>query len=403
MAHRGISEYIAKNLLAQNRQTSYAWHCISSPNDIQSFDKPWLWVIKPDQLVGKRWENGLLGIKLNAKQIRQRASDHWQKTITIWWHTWTLETFLIEPFISHTEERYLAIQTSREWDKVHFSQSWWIGIESRYDTIETVTILSSQKKEEEKNSILTQIKHWFPSMEWWIQDFVTEMIVMCRDYDWSYCEINPFTRDEQWTIHALDMVVKVDDCASYRQQNTRAQTNLPEPFWSTIHPISKKIATLDAKTGASLKCTMLNLQGKYWFILWWWWASVVVMDTMAAAWLASEIANYGEISGNADSENVFLYTDAILSAMKQTAPPQAVLCLVWWIANFSCIDNFANGVCQAFDHHRQRMQTHQISIIIRRGWINDVKWIQKIQTWCQKAMIPQKTISVDYDLSAFLM
>ena len=57
------------------------------------------------------------------------------------------------------------------------------------------------------------------------------------------------------------------------------------------------IADLDAKSGASLKLTVLNPQGRIWTMVAGGGASVIYSDTICDLGGSKELANYGEYSG----------------------------------------------------------------------------------------------------------
>ena len=57
------------------------------------------------------------------------------------------------------------------------------------------------------------------------------------------------------------------------------------------------IQKLEAYTGASLKFTVLNPEGRVWTVVAGGGASIVYSDAIAAHGFAHELANYGEYSG----------------------------------------------------------------------------------------------------------
>ena len=54
---------------------------------------------------------------------------------------------------------------------------------------------------------------------------------------------------------------------------------------------------MDSKTGASLKLTVLNPNGRIWTLVAGGGASVVYADAIASSGFADELSNYGEYSG----------------------------------------------------------------------------------------------------------
>ncbi len=126
MAQIAIREYDAKRMFATFRKSTYQGYLIESESDFEKFDiaesdGDMRWVIKPDQLFGKRGKYGLLGVNLNSRDIHQWWNDYYQKDVIIGKQTGKLTTFLIEPFVPHTEEYYIAIKTERDHDVIYFS------------------------------------------------------------------------------------------------------------------------------------------------------------------------------------------------------------------------------------------------------------------------------------------
>ena len=86
--------------------------------------------------------------------------------------------------------------------------------------------------------------------------------------------------------------------------------------WS--HTLLKEeayIEELDSKTGASLKLTVLNPEGRVWTMVAGGGASVIYADTITDLGFMSELANYGEYSGDPSEEFTYLYAKTILDLM----------------------------------------------------------------------------------------
>ena len=72
---------------------------------------------------------------------------------------------------------------------------------------------------------------------------------------------------------------------------------------------------MDGKTGASLKLTILNPEGRVWTMVAGGGASVVYADTISDFGFGKELANYGEYSGAPSTEHTFEYAKTIISLM----------------------------------------------------------------------------------------
>lgn len=103
------------------------------------------------------------------------------------------------------------------------------------------------------------------------------------------------------------------------------------------HVIPRYIAELDAKTGASLKLTVLNPVGRVWTLVAGGGASVVYADAIASSGFSSELANYGEYSGAPTEGQTYLYARTVFDLMLRAPvhPDGRVLFIGGGIANFT--------------------------------------------------------------------
>lgn len=113
---------------------------------------------------------------------------------------------------------------------------------------------------------------------------------------------------------------------------------------------NRYIASLDAKTGASLKLTVLNASGRVWTLVAGGGASVVYADAIASAGYASELANYGEYSGAPSESQTFLYARTVLDLMLRAPkhPEGKVLFIGGGIANFTVCLYFTDMFIKIF-------------------------------------------------------
>lgn len=111
----------------------------------------------------------------------------------------------------------------------------------------------------------------------------------------------------------------------------------PAPFGREMSKEESYIAELDAKTGASLKLTVLNAKGRIWTLVAGGGASVVYADAIASAGYSDELANYGEYSGAPTETQTFYYARTVLDLMLRApmSPEGKVLFIGGGIANFT--------------------------------------------------------------------
>ena len=101
------------------------------------------------------------------------------------------------------------------------------------------------------------------------------------------------------------MVAKLDDAEEYWQRKRWSGLSFPEPFGRSLSKEELFIKDIDSKTGASLKLTILNPEGRVWTMVAGGGASVIYADTICDLGFAGEMANYGEYSGDPNTEETY--------------------------------------------------------------------------------------------------
>ncbi|RLG01376.1 ATPase, partial [Thermococci archaeon] len=153
MAEKGIREYDAKRLMAKalpefsgGKLIYEAKSVLIGPEtDINKLadENPWLktekLVAKPDQLFGKRGKNNLLYVNKTWDEVKTWIKERMNRKITIIQTTGkttgVLTHFLVEQFVPHEDEYYVAITTHRDKDTIHFSMKGGVDIEEVWDTV----------------------------------------------------------------------------------------------------------------------------------------------------------------------------------------------------------------------------------------------------------------------------
>ena len=388
MAQQWIREYDAKKLRSEFLGLDYQWTLIESDHDREKIRDGWQqsetqrYVIKPDQLFGKRGKHGLLWINLSLSEARDRRSQCNQTMKKINNVEDTLTTFLVEPFVAHETEYYLALKTERDHDLLLFSAQWWVDVEENRDQIAQLPVsLWEQPDHQAIHSLLgTHATDELVSY--------TQKLLEFFQQSWCvYLEINPLAVDDHGNLHALDMVAKVDTCESYRQPS-RKNVGRTQPFGTHWYPEEEYMSSVDAKTGASLKLTIINPHWSIWLLLGGGWASVIIMDTLANQWLLPYVWNYGELSWNPDIDSNRQYISTLLQLMMKQDHAKQYLCVVWWIANFTHIDKLCQAIVDILTEYVVILKQKNIHLLVRRWWINDTQWLAMIQAFGERYAIP---------------
>jgi ATP citrate (pro-S)-lyase len=284
---------------------------------------PWLLteklVCKPDQLIKRRGKAGLLGINLGWSQVCDWILERAGKKIQIEKAMGTLNTFIIEPFLPHTDnqEYYVCIQSLRQGDEILFTNQGGVDI-GDVDAKATRLLMPVDGDLPSKDDMIKILLKNVPADEQMdLAGFISRLFAVFTDLQFTYLEINPLvvTRDQgKIQFNYLDLAAKLDQTAEFECGKKWAMARLdaysgleipswgppmefPAPFGRELTKEEAYISDIDGKTGASLKLTVLNAKGRIWTMVAGGGASVVYSDAIAAHGYSHELANYGEYSG----------------------------------------------------------------------------------------------------------
>jgi len=211
-----------------------------------------------------------------------------------------------------------------------------------------------------------------------LADYICSLYETYVDLYFTYLEINPLVVTDG-KVHMLDMAAKLDSTADFVCKAKWGDFEFPPPFGRDALPevcshhtfayvccaykilslnLIKEayISELDAKSGASLKLTVLNKNGRIWTMVAGGGASVIYRlehglfcirgwvctelfssDTICDMGGASQLANYGEYSGAPSESQTYEYARTILTLMTSSPKHQdgKILIIGGGIANFT--------------------------------------------------------------------
>lgn len=404
MAKKGIREFDAKRLLARGLPEFSGGRfemgperiLITPDTDLDSLDEkhPWLrdskLVAKPDQLFGKRGKNDLLLLDATLNEVKEWASERMDRETTIVQTTGTttgvLTHFLVEPFVAHEDEYYVAIVQGENGDTIYFSTRGGVDIEEVWDTVITVEV-----------PVLTSIddvaiEGKLPAIKDAAQvaEFIRALYRVFDSYYFTYLELNPFAFSGG-NIVILDTVAKLDDTASFQCVDIWSDMEFPKAFGSARSGEEDYIADLDSRTGASLKLTLLNPQGIVWNLVAGGGASVIYADTVVDLGFSKELANYGEYSGNPTMELTYEYTNTVLDLMTREKDPKGrekYLLIGGGIANFTDVAKTFTGIIKAIEDYQDRLKEIGVRIFVRRGGPNYKEGLDNMRKLGERTGIP---------------
>lgn len=387
MSSKAIQEAVGKRILSNNLPSNLAANCqLVAIDETTNIDQlplqhPWLLntplVVKPDQLIKRRGKLGLIKVNANFQQCKQWILERLNKDVTIGAATGKLKHFIIEPFIPHaqTEECYLCIHSHRNGDTIMFYHEGGVDVGDVDQKASSIEVAVDEKLDDEAQfnaKIRTNLlQHLASDKVERVSKFIVEIYRLYADLYFTYLEINPLvvTKD---AIYILDLAAKIDSTAEFLCKPKWGEFNFLPPFGRDAYPEEAYIADLDAKSGASLKLTILNRQGNIWTMVAGGGASVIYADTVCELGGASQLANYGEYSGAPSEQQTYEYAKTILSLMvsSQKHPDGKILLIGGGIANFTNVAATFKGIIKALREYQAQLIDHSVKIYIRRAGPN---------------------------------
>ncbi|XP_050315629.1 ATP-citrate synthase isoform X2 [Anthonomus grandis grandis] len=356
-------------------------------------NNPWLktekLVVKPDQLIKRRGKLGLIAVNKNLDDVQKWIGERMNKEQKIGQATGKLRNFIIEPFVAHKEdeETYVCIYSHRHADTILFYHQGGVDIgdvDSKAIKLD-VPVGEDLKEADIIKVLLKEVKATKKDM---IAKFIYNLYQLYVDLYFTYLEINPLVVTEK-EIYILDLAAKLDATADFMCRPKWGEIDYPPPFGRDAYPEEAYIADLDAKSGASLKLTILNRKGRIWTMVAGGGASVIYSDTICDLGGTSELANYGEYSGAPSEQQTYEYAKTILSLMTHEPHRQGkVLIIGGGIANFTNVAATFRGIITAFVEFKDRMIEHKIKIFVRRAGPNYQEGLRRMREVGQTLGLP---------------
>lgn len=369
MPRKKLSEYRSKKIIYKTINTPYTGWPISTaqpldeqldviPDDIVTF------VVKVDQGIKGRFKKGLVLLDIKKNDLKKAVQTLNSKGY---------EHFIVEPQVTHhdNEERYLSISYQRSGATLNYTKHGGIHVESHTDTMLHVSLDAATNWQE----LATETGF----TEWQLQD-------MWRTFQDSYMtllEINPYivTND---AVKILDTAIEVDDAGAFYTTDTWSEKDFRRATSRQLTKEEQTVIALGEKSPASFKLEVINPDGSVFVLLSGGGASIVAADEIYAAGKGKELANYGEYSGNPNTEEAYIYTKAVLSLLCKSTASQKVLIIGGAVANFTDIANTFTGVIQAIDEVARELQKQGVKVFVRRGGPRQEIGLAKIKAALEK-------------------
>ena len=387
---RLLADYAGGKYKIENRFIS-----VGPGTDIKKLPQKYKWlakeklVVKPDQLIKRRGKSKLLLLGADWKEAEKWIRERMKKPVTVGNVTGILDHFIVEPFVPHNEkdEYYVAIVSEREGDTILFHHEGGINVgdvDAKALRL-SVSIGEMPGAGEIEKKLLGRVSKERKAV---IAGFIEGLFRFYADLDFTYLEINPFVVDGKGIV-PLDLAAKLDDTASFVSGRKWGSIDFPSPFGRMLTKEEAYIEELDSKTGASLKLTVLNPEGRVWTMVAGGGASVIYADTITDLGFMNEMANYGEYSGDPNEEFTYLYAKTILDLMTRKKNPKGKFLLIGGgIANFTDVAKTFSGIIRALSEYKNKLQSNKVKIFVRRGGPNYKEGLNKMRALGEDLGVP---------------
>ncbi|XP_078572223.1 ATP-citrate synthase-like isoform X2 [Branchiostoma floridae x Branchiostoma japonicum] len=368
---------------------------------------PWMsterLVAKPDQLIKRRGKLGLIKVNATLDEVKQWVKERMNREMKIGKSTGLLKNFVVEPFVPHKQEEefYVCIYAHRDGETILFHHEGGVDIgdvdakavKLEVPIGETPSLEDLQKK----------LVHKAPAPKQPVlAQFISNLYTVYTDLYFTYLEINPLVVTDEG-VYILDLAAKIDQTAEFICKAKWGELDFPPPFGREAYPEEAYIADLDAKSGASLKLTILNPKGRIWTMVAGGGASVIYSDTICDLGGASELANYGEYSGAPSEGQTYEYAKTILSLMTREKHAEGkVLIIGGGIANFTNVAATFKGIVRALKDYQAKLKEYNVTVFVRRGGPNYQEGLRIMRELGQHIGIPLYVFGTETHMTAIV-
>lgn len=324
-------------------------------------------VVKANVPVGGKKKTGLVRI-VHINELETALKEIFAIQVP----QYEIKSVLVEEFVAHEEEFFVALKAVREGIEVYYSALGGIDVEANWGKVEKRLI--DEELLVAQNWLEVEEKLFSLIAEKVVREWVVKLLVFFQEEDATYLEINPFTLKGQGErgkgkVMALGVVLVVDEAAEFRHPDW--QTIVSELDEITIKTGRERhIGEIDSQIKGSVKLVevpQIGVSGKgqreselrrggLTAVMGGGGATMFVCDAILEN--GYQLANYAEFSGNPPNFAVMELTKAVCSI-----PGIKNLVVGSGIANFTPVMGNFLGMIEGF---KASPQAKKLNIVIRR-------------------------------------
>lgn len=364
MPRQKLSEYRAKYLIFESLGLDYGGWSVDAeqpvPEQLEKLGLPGegSFVVKVDEGVKGRFKKGLVLLDVGRGDLPSAIGRLAEQG-----YRWTI----IEPMIGHeqSDERYLSLMLDRKGVLLQYTRHGGVDIEEHADSVKQVRLDDQTDWQELAGHT------GFKAAQ------LERLAAVFKDNYMVFLEINPYLAHEG-SLTILDAAAEIDDAGTFFVDGWTSDDFRRHSRHGTT-PEELAVRELNANSPASFSLSVLNPDGAIFLLLSGGGASVVVADEVYNRGLGEQLANYGEYSGNPNSEETYLYTRTVLGLVLASKAPKKVIFVGGAVANFTDIAKTFAGVIQAMDEVAEQLREQNVKIFVRRGGPNQAAGLERIR------------------------
>jgi ATP-citrate lyase beta-subunit len=270
----------------------------------------------------------------------------------------TVSQVIVSEMVSHKDEYYAAVKSTREGAEVLVANCGGIEVESNWERVKKLPVEIGEKPSNEALEKLATEAGFSGALVKKVADFAGKMFACFDNEDAQYLEVNPVVlRESDGSLVALDAVTLLDADAKFRHSDW----NFPfaAEFGRAYTKNETEVMSVDSKIKGSVKfieipggdTAMLPAGGG---------ASVYYSDAVVAR--GGKLANYAEYSGDPPDWAVEVLTDKVCSL-----PGIKNIIVGGAIANFTDVKKTFGGIIAGFRKAKAEGKMKGVKVWVRRG------------------------------------
>jgi ATP-citrate lyase beta-subunit len=270
----------------------------------------------------------------------------------------TVTQVIVSEMVSHKEEYYCAVKSTREGSEVLVANCGGIEVESNWDRVKRLCLEVGQAPSPDALEKLSKDAGFTGALVKKIADFAGKMFTCFDNEDAQYLEVNPVVvRERDGELVALDAVTLLDGDAKFRHPDWNFQ--FAAEFGRAYSKDEMEVMAVDSKIKGSVKfieipggdTAMLPAGGG---------ASVYYSDAVVAR--GGKLANYAEYSGDPPDWAVEVLTEKVCSL-----PGIKNIIVGGAIATFTDVKKTFGGIINGFRKAKGDGKMKGVKIWVRRG------------------------------------